>query len=454
MALAASVLVLAVLLAGSYHYLHRLIGDVRTDVRRWFVSWVCKGLALPVLFWIVWNLGILPGLPAIMPQIARAQAAGGNSTLAFFDVLISALFVIGSYWTAVTFAWLLTLTASRPAIRDDFFGACLLWSVIMLPLALFILYVGGWPMVGFAGLGWLLPIANSSLPLLTRKKASPQYSRALARIKMGQYEEAEWEVIRELEKSEDDFEGWMMLAELYANHFDDLAGAERTIRDLCGQPNITPVQLSIALHRLADWHLKVGEDPLAARRVLGEICQTVPGTHLAKMAALRINQLPSSRQELKDQRKGRRIHLPALTDDYFAESEPARDTEIDQQEALVQADQFVEKLKKDPDDIPAREELARILAGRLGRPELGIEQIDLLLEMPDQPAQKCAEWLSLIAAWQLKYLHDPQAARQVLQRLIRQFPQSVQGFTAQRHLKLMEVEESMRARRSAARVEA
>jgi hypothetical protein len=172
------------------------------------------------------------------------------------------------------------------------------------------------------------------------------------------------------------------------------------------------------------------------------------------MAALRINQLPSSRQELKDQRKGRRIHLPALTDDYFAESEPARDTEIDQQEALVQADQFVEKLKKDPDDIPAREELARILAGRLGRPELGIEQIDLLLEMPDQPAQKCAEWLSLIAAWQLKYLHDPQAARQVLQRLIRQFPQSVQGFTAQRHLKLMEVEESMRARRSAARVEA
>ena len=84
-----------------------------------------------------------------------------------------------------------------------------------------------------------------------------------------------------------------MLADLYANHFDDLAGAERTVREICSQPEATPTHISVSLHRLADWQLKIGADPVAARRSLEEICERLPGTHLATMARHRINQLPA-----------------------------------------------------------------------------------------------------------------------------------------------------------------
>ena len=440
----AAVIILSGLVVAVFHYFRRLVGDERSDGRRWFWIWVCKGLAVPLIVWMVWNVGVLPGLPALMPQIARAQAARTNWLPAFFEVLASAVCVIGSYWAAVSFAWFVAFIAQREEIRSDFLGACLVWSVIMLPLALLIFYVGGWTMAGLAVVLWLLPIANSALPLLARKKVGPLYSRAIAKIKMGKYDDAEWEVIHELEKCEDDFEGWMMLAELYATHFDDLAGAQRTVQDICAQPNATPSHISVALHRLADWQLKIGEDPVAARRSLDEICQRMPGTHLAKMARHRINQLPASREEFQEQRNGRTIHMPALNDSLVEETPPSNASKISRDEDAAQANRCVEKLKQDPDNVTAREELARLFAERLERPELGIEQIELLLEMPAQPQQKVAEWLSLMAAWQFKYRHNAEEARNILERLVREYPQSAQAFAAQRHLKLMEVESRMR----------
>jgi len=61
----------------------------------------------------------------------------------------------------------------------------------------------------------------------------------------------------------------------------------------------------------------------------------------------------------------------------------------------------VERLKLDPNNVPAREKLARIFSERLNQPERGIEQITELLNMPDQPEPKRAEWLSLSAAWHI-----------------------------------------------------
>src|SRR5436853_4352969 len=97
------------------------------------------------------------------------------------------------------------------------------------------------------------PMAGYAAAVLHRRQTPPMYARAIARIKFGKYTEAEWEIIRELEKAENDFEGWMMLAELYANQFTDLAEAERTILEICDQPKLSPSQLSVALHKLADW---------------------------------------------------------------------------------------------------------------------------------------------------------------------------------------------------------
>src|SRR5262249_17477626 len=140
----------------------------------------------------------------------------------------------------------------------------------------------------------LAPIAGYGPAIVHPKKMPPMYARAIAKTKFGKYTEAEWEIIRELEKHEDDFEGWLMMAELYANHFNDLAEAEQTILEICEQPRTTPTQLSIALHRLADWQLTRANDPDAARRALQMVSDRLPGTHLARMAQLRRNQLPDT----------------------------------------------------------------------------------------------------------------------------------------------------------------
>jgi len=271
----------------------------------------------------------------------------------------------------------------------------------------------------------------------------PMYARAVARMKFGKYSEAEWEIIHELEKCEDDFQGWMMLAELYGNHFNDLVEAEQTILEICDQPKTTASQLSVALHRLADWHLKAG-DPEPARRALQMISDRLPHTHLARMAQLRLSQLPATAEELREQRHAKPIPLPALGDSLDAGPEPAP-TPAEQAEAAAQANACVEALRQDPNQAAARERLARLLAERLGQPDAGIEQMRLLLNLPGQPDAKRAEWLGCIAAWNLKFCHDPDTGRKNLERLIEEFPTSPQALAARRRLQLMISEAAARA---------
>jgi len=281
----------------------------------------------------------------------------------------------------------------------------------------------------------LAPIAGLAPRLLGREinRTPPIYARAIARIKFGKYNEAEMEIIRELEKSEDDFDGWMMLAELYATHFNDLREAEQTVLNICEQPVTTPSQLSVALHRLADWQLKTGRDPQAARRALQMICDRLPGTHLAHMAQLRITQLPASPDELREREHAPPIPLPALGDHFDDAAEPA-DSAIVIEKAAQAANACVERLNQDPDNIAAREKLARLLAEKLGQPDRGIEQLTLLFQVPGQEAQRRSEWLSWIAVWHLKYRGDREAGRAALQRIVREFPDTPQAIAARQRL--------------------
>ena len=117
------------------------------------------------------------------------------------------------------------------------------------------------------------------------------YARALERIKQRRYSAAEREVLRQLEKCDSDFNGWMLLADLYANHFNDLDEADRLIRELCRQPEINRAQMCEALNRLADWHLTLARNTAAARRALETICEAFPATHYGDAAQQRINRI-------------------------------------------------------------------------------------------------------------------------------------------------------------------
>jgi hypothetical protein len=420
----------------------------RPLLRRWLVNWSLKGMLLPLILWALMNLGLAWNLPPFMPEIQVAQNSGAGWAAEFMHVAAVGAFIVCSYWAVVTLGWVLSSSLSilDPERRSHLKALCWTCSVALGIPALCIVLLGGWPLLGLAALLVVAPIAGYAPGLVYPKTLPPMYARAVARMKFGKYNEAEKEIIRELEKSEDDFDGWMMLADLYANHFHDLAEAERTVLDICEQPQVTPPQLSVALHRLADWQMKLGGDPTAARRALQVICERLRGTHLARMAQLRINQLPKTTEDLREQQTAGTIRMPALGDSMDEDSlEPVQ---IDRAAAAKAANACVEKLKSEPNDIPAREKLARIFTEQLQKPDLGIEQIGLLLTLPEPPEGKRAEWLGLIGAWELKYRQDTERGREALQQLLKEFPGSVHAFAARRRLELLDAEKQQQNVRS------
>lgn len=411
--------------------------------------WIAKGALAPALIWVLLNLGLSSRFPPLVLEIGKAQASGGAWVPLLLRATAAACWAIGSCWAGVSFAWLaasLVLRADKPKL---YLGVLVSWSFFSLPVALLFLFWLGWPGLGLSAVLWLAPAVHNMIPLLDFKAPEPSYHRAVAKMKFGKYNEAEWEVIQELEKCEDDFVGWMMLAELYAVHFHDLPAAAQTVHDVCAQPNITISQIAVALHRLADWQLKLAEDPVAARRTLEDISCRAPGSHLDKMARMRIDQLPASREELREQRQVKTLRLSVLrneldaTDDHHA-------PDMTKEEAARRANQCVERLKRNPNDVEAREEFAKLLAEQLGQPELALEQIELLRAMPGRSGHKAAEWLGVMAAWQIKYRHDPTRGRELLERLIQEFPQSQHAFEAQRRLNQMDVEQRFRKVKAAA----
>ncbi len=264
-------------------------------------------------------------------------------------------------------------------VTAEFRTNVLFWTLLLAPVAAVVHWI-----VGFVGGGitltvWLLPVTHVATSLLGLKKVAPAYSKATALLKRGKVDQAEWAVIHELEKCENDFEGWMMLAELYALHFRDLAAAEQTIYDICRQPETNASQICTAVYKLSDWHLK-SDDPESARRVLEVICAKWPGTQLEKMARLRIQQIPASREELLKQRHGRPIALPGLQEMVETPPPPTQT----KHEAASRAAACVEQLKLDPNNVELREEFARLLADRLEKADVAIDQVNLLLEMPGQ----------------------------------------------------------------------
>jgi hypothetical protein len=407
---------------------------------RWLAAWFIKGLALPLLLWMIMNIGVSWNLQPFMPAIQAAKIAGDPWIFEFLGYVGCGFFIVGSYWTALTLAWVL-IRASKGLegdARADFKALCLTSLIGMILPAAGITFLGGWAIIGLAATSMLAPIAGYAPSILRTQKLPPMYARAVAKMKFGKYSEAEWVIIQELEKCEDDFEGWMMLADLYANQFNNMVEAEQTILEICDQPRTTPSQVSIALHRLADWYLKISQDPDAARRALQTICERMPGTHLARMAQLRLNQLPQTVQDLREQQTASPIPLPALGDQL---DEPAPlEMEMDRQKAAEMANACARKLELDPNNVQAREKFARILTERLYKPDLGIEQITLLLNMPEQSEAKRAEWLGTIAAWHIRYKQDPDTGRNVLERVIREFPNSPQALAARRRIRLIDTE--------------
>lgn len=408
---------------------------------RWLGGWSLKGLLLPTLVWAAMNVGFSWQFQPFTPEIQAAKNLGDPWVPDFLRVAGTGFFIVASYWAATTLAWVLAQIwgSIEGEPRKDFKALCATSAAAMSIPAVIALFLGGWETLGLGVTGMLLPIAGYAPVLLRPKKLPPMYARAIARMKFGKYSEAEWEIIHQLEKAEDDFDGWMMLAELYARNFNDLAEAEQAVMGICDHPKTTPSQLSMALQRLADWQLNLACDPDAARRSLQMICDRLPGTHLARMSQLRLEQLPLTAEDLREQRAAQPVPLPALGENLEqpperAEAGPERDL------ATKEANKCVQALRQNPNNLAVRERLARLFAEHLEQPGRGIEQLRLLLTVPDAPPEKQAHWLSQIAAWQIKFLGDLGSGRETLQRLVQEFPHSPEALAGRHRLEQMAAE--------------
>jgi tetratricopeptide (TPR) repeat protein len=271
----------------------------------------------------------------------------------------------------------------------------------------------------------------------------PFYSIAEARRKQGKYLEAVAELRRQLAKFPGDFNGLLMLAEVEAENLKDLPAAQMTIERLVTDPNQAPVNVALALNRLADWQLKYGQDPDSAREALERIISLFPETEQAYLAGQRIAHL-STAEMLAEKSEPHRLKLGAyeqrlgLLDDSSVLKPPAEDP-------AATAGFLVKHLNEHPQDSEARENLARIYAAHYQRLDLAAEQVEELLLQPNVPAKHAVHWLNLLADFQIKHAGDVAGARQALQRIVDLFPQSAAAETAKNRMVHLPLE--LRARK-------
>lgn len=264
---------------------------------------------------------------------------------------------------------------------------------------------------------------------------SPLYSVAQAKRKRGQYTEAAREVQKQLQQFPNDVEGQLLLAEIQAEHLNDLPGAEITLRRLCRQPGHSPRNIAFALNTLADWHLKFAQDRDAARQDLEQIIALLPDSEPAALAAQRIAHLAST-DFLLAQHAAKTIRLEPGTENVGLLSAPQQPA-VPEPDADEQAVEYVRHLEQHPLDTEAREKLALLYADHYHRLDLAADQLEQLIGHPAQPAKNIVRWLNLLADLQVRHLADFDAVRHTLQRIIDLYPDAPAADIARKRMDLL-----------------
>ena len=266
---------------------------------------------------------------------------------------------------------------------------------------------------------------------------TPFYSIANAKRKQGKYSDAIDEVHRQLDRFPNDFTGWMLLAEIYADDLKDLAGAQSAIQEILGQEGHAPKNVAYALNREADWHLKLAQDREGARAALERIVELLPETEQALQALQRISHLTPP-EMLEERVEPRRLVLTPGQENIGLRDEPL-DLKQPEEDPAETASKLVNQLEAFPFDCDAREKLALIYARHYQRLDLASDQLEQLVGLPNQPPKQVVHWLNLLADLQIELTGNVLPARETLQRIIERYPNSAAAATAGNriaHLKL------------------
>jgi tetratricopeptide (TPR) repeat protein len=266
----------------------------------------------------------------------------------------------------------------------------------------------------------------------------PAYSVAQANQKRGKYLDAVAEIRKQLDRFPTDVEGQLLLAQIQAEDLKDLPAAELTIQRFCAQPDHAPQNITFALYSLADWHLKITQDREAAQRDLEQIIQLFPGSEFALGAAHRIAHLSSAEMLLAPyERKKFAVPEGVQNLGLLRGREPLKAAEPDPAQVAAE---YVKHLEQHPLDMEAREKLAVIYADHYGRLDLATNELEQMIEEPNQPARLIVHWLNLLADLQIRSGAGFEAAQQTLQRIVDRDPDGAAAEIARHRLALLKLE--------------
>lgn len=260
----------------------------------------------------------------------------------------------------------------------------------------------------------------------------PFYAIAEAKRKRGEYAAAMAEIEAQLQVFPKDFKGHLLLAEIKAENLLDLEGAQRVIERFLAQSGHAPGHVAYALNRLADWHLKLAQDPGTARAILERIVTLLPDTEAAQVARQRLAHLPT-REYLIETRERPPVRLEhhedniGLRHDFTGWKPPPENH-------AATAAPLVRHLQQFPYDNEAREKLAMIYADHYQRLDLAADQLNELTKQANQPAHEVVRWLNLLADFQVRLAGDVAAGRATLQRIIDRYPNSAAAESARRRM--------------------
>lgn len=265
----------------------------------------------------------------------------------------------------------------------------------------------------------------------------PFYSIAQARQKQGRHLDAIEEVRKQLSRFPNDLEGHLLLAQIQAEGLKDLSAAEQTIQEFCLQPGHAPANIAFCLYSMADWYLQLARNRDSAKRVLEQVIQMLPETEFALTAAQRVAHLSYSDMILNPSEK--KFELPKANPRLGLARESPK-VAPEEPDAARKAADYVKHLTEHPLDTDAREQLAIIYADHYGRLDLAREQLEQLIQMPNQSMKSEARWLNLLADLQIRCGAGYDAARATLQRIIELAPEFAPAENARKRIDRLRLE--------------
>lgn len=271
---------------------------------------------------------------------------------------------------------------------------------------------------------------------------SPLYSIAEARRKRGRYREAVEEIEKQLESFPDDLTGTLLLVDVFAKDLGEMRSAQYAVESYLAQGPHHPKNSFLALAHLADAYLSQTADREAAQRCFERIEQLCPDTEQAMIAAQRLAHLASDRH-LEAKNEPKRIVLKQY------------DRRIGLKKASVQihpnekspeqlADEYIQQLQIHPLDLDARENLALLYANHYGRLDMALEQLEMLVHLPNQPTRQIVRWMNRMADLHIKMEGNVPAARACLERVCEKFPNTAHAAQASKRKHFLELEKKGR----------